>query len=241
MLAAAVMVPLTALGLAGVALAQADPTPAPTYDPAQLPVIKGKVAQYTLTPRGDVDGFLLEDGTQVHVWPYLSSQLVFAVRPGDQVTIHGLRARAIPMVAAMSVTNDASGITVTGNGPRVGWRDGVAMEVEGRIKATLHGPRGEPDGALLEDGTIVRLSPPEAERLAAQLAPRQSIYVRGSGLATPLGRVIAAREIGPNKTQLSEVRSPMPPMEHGFMEHAMAHWMHRMRGDVPAPPSPPPQ
>src|SRR6516165_212242 len=97
------------IGLGGAAGAQL----ASTYDPAQLPEIKGKVAQYTLTPRGDVDGLILNDGTEVHFPPSASTELVFAVHPGDAVTIHGMKARAVPMVAAASVTNDASGATVT--------------------------------------------------------------------------------------------------------------------------------
>src|SRR5271154_1456779 len=83
-------------GVGAVALAQ----PAPTYDPAQLPAVKGKVVQYTLTPRGDVDGLILDDGTEVHVPPSVSSELVFAVRPGDAVTIHGLKTRTEPILAA---------------------------------------------------------------------------------------------------------------------------------------------
>src|SRR5580704_7774352 len=101
----------TILAGAGMALAQ----PAPTYDPAQLPAMKGKVAQYTLTPRGDVDGLILDDGTEVHVPPSVSTELVFAVHPGDAITIHGLKAHAEPMIAAASITNDASGITVMAN------------------------------------------------------------------------------------------------------------------------------
>ena len=38
------------------------------------------------------------DGTQVHLPPHLGAQLVFAVRPGDPVTVRGLKAREIPMV-----------------------------------------------------------------------------------------------------------------------------------------------
>ena len=33
------------------------------YDPDQFPAIRGKVAQYSLTPRGEVDGLILDDGT----------------------------------------------------------------------------------------------------------------------------------------------------------------------------------
>ncbi|MEA2739766.1 MAG: hypothetical protein QOH05_3073 [Acetobacteraceae bacterium] len=194
----------------GVAAAQ-DAT---TYDPGQLPAIQGKVAQYSLTPRGDVDGLILADGTEVHLPPHLGTQLVFAVKPGDAVTVHGLRARAIPMVQAMSVSNDATGATVTDNG-----RDGPggprgtqqALTAEGRVKAQLHGPRGDLNGALLEDGTIVRLPPPEAERLAADLTPGAHLYAEGNGFAGPLGRVIEATSIGPTQNQLAQIAAPPRP------------------------------
>ena len=57
------------------------------WDPSQLPETKGTVKQYTLTPRGDVDGLILNDGTEIKLPPHLSSQVVYAIRPGDAVTI----------------------------------------------------------------------------------------------------------------------------------------------------------
>jgi hypothetical protein len=76
----------------GFANAQPAPTPpngpppaagAPFYDLQQLPSTKGTVSRYTLTPRGDVDGLILADGTEVHFPPHLSTQLVYAIKPGD--------------------------------------------------------------------------------------------------------------------------------------------------------------
>ncbi len=201
-------------GAAGIAGAQTDSP----YDPARLPTTRGTVAGYSLTPRGDVDGLILADGTEVHRPPHLGTQLVYAVKPGDAVTIHGLRARAIPMVQAMSVTNDATGNTVTDNGPDGPGGPGAAqqpMTVQGRVKARLHGPRGDLNGALLEDGTIVRLPPPEAQRLAAHLAPGAPLYVQGNGYAGPLGRVIEASTIGPNQAQLAQVAAPPAPSGPG--------------------------
>ena len=192
---------------------------ATTYDAAQLPAIQGKVAEYSLTPRGDVDGLILADGTEVHLPPHLGTQLVFAVKPGDDVTIRGLKARAIPMVQAMSVKNDATGTTVTDNGagppgqpgPRGGQQ---ALTDTGRIKTQLHGPRGDLNGALLEDGTIVRLPPPEATRLATLLTAGASVTVQGQGIDGPLGRVIEARSIGADAEHLSQVAAPPPPPGH---------------------------
>ena len=42
---------------------------APFYDPAQLPSFDGKVQQFTLTPRGEIDGLILSDGTEVKTPP----------------------------------------------------------------------------------------------------------------------------------------------------------------------------
>ena len=198
-------------GATGIAAAQ----DAATFDPSQLPAIPGKVAQYSLTPRGDVDGLILTDGTEVHLPPHLGTQLVYAVKPGDAVTVRGLRARAIPMVQAMSISNDATGTTVSDNGPG-GPRGPRGAEqpltAEGRIKAQLHGPNGDLNGALLDDGTIVRLPPTEAQRMAANLTPGAPLYVQGNGFAGPLGRVIEATSIGPNQGQLAQIAvPPVPP------------------------------
>lgn len=67
--------------------------------------------------RGDVDGFILSDGTEVHLPPHLGSQIVFVARPGDTVTIRGLNAQALPLVDAASVMNFVSGAIVTDDGP----------------------------------------------------------------------------------------------------------------------------
>jgi hypothetical protein len=88
------------------------------WDAAQLPETKGTVRQYTLTPRGDVDGFILTDGTEVKVPKHLSAQLVYAIRPGDAVTIRGLKAFALRLVDAATISNDATGGTVVDNTAR---------------------------------------------------------------------------------------------------------------------------
>ena len=180
-------------------------------------MIKGTVARYTLTPRGDVDGLILADGTEVHFPPHLSTQLVYAVKPGDAVTMRGLKALGVPLVAAVSITNDGSRQSVIDNGPGFGRgpkgpREAVQpTSVQGRVQRALHGPRGEVNGAMLDDGTILRLPPPEAERFAALLAPGQTIAAQGDGLVTPMGRVVEVQAIGPSPAQLAWVQRPGPP------------------------------
>jgi hypothetical protein len=232
---------LSATLIAGFAVgATAQPRPmmrAPSmsanFDPAQLPETKGKVAQYTLTPWGEVDGLILADGTEIQLPPRMSAALVYSVRPGDAVTIHGLRARAVPMVVAASITNDATGVVIAGQPEHTG------MEVTGVVKAALHTPRGDAGGVLLADGTVVRLPPPEAAKLAAILAPGQTVVVRGDGITSPLGRVVAARQIGPSADKLTEIGHPRGMMEG--MRGMMGMHGHGPRGDGPKGDGPKPQ
>ncbi len=228
-------------GAGGIAYAQIDTT----YDLSQLPAVTGKVAQYLPTPRGEVDGLLLEDGTEVHVPPPLSTQLVFAVKPGDEVTVHGLKARVLKLVAGASITNDATHVTISWSGPPH-LRANTPMDVQGTVKAALYGPRGEINGALLADGTVIHMPPPEAQRLADMLAVGKTVTARGEGYAGPLGRALDARQIGPDATHLVAVAAPrMPFGEHGWhkrMERMMGGHDMGMQGTdgAPMPPPPPP-
>lgn len=122
-----------------------------------------------------------------------------------------MRARALPLVDAASITNIATGKSVVDNGPpdrRVGNEDQV---VSGRIAAQLHGKRGEVNGVLLDDGTTLRLPPPEAERMQDQLRRGQTVSARGDVLDTVFGRVVDVRAIGASPEQMTESRGPRPP------------------------------
>ena len=233
---------LTTPLLLGVATAAASAqTAATTFDPAQMPETKGVVAQYDLTPRGDVDGLILTDGTEVHIAPYLGARLLDIVKPGDSVTIHGLRARVIPLVRAMSVTDDKTGETIADTSllggppppPRPAPAFGRSVEIHDTVKMQLHGPRGELNGVLLADGTIVHMPPPEAMRLASLLVAGTAIAVAGDEISVDQGHAIAATAIGPANGTLEPIMMPPPrgpgappPPPPGFM------------GGPPAPPLP---
>jgi hypothetical protein len=213
----------------------------PLYDPQQLPAQRGQIQQFTLTPRGDIDGLILTDGTEVKTPPHLSTQIAYAIKPGDIVTIHGLHAAALPLVQAVSITDDATGRMVIDNGPPGPGREPPAppppiatatgargplpglTEVQSRVRMALHGPQGDVNGALLEDSTIVRLPPPEAYRFASLLQPGQTIVAEGSELITAMGKVLDAQQIGASREQLSLVETApgpapgrRPPPRPGF-------------------------
>jgi hypothetical protein len=196
------------------------PWKAPLYDPQQLPAQRGRVQQFTLTPRGEIDGLILSDGTEVKTPPHLSTELAYSVKPGDTVTIHGLHAAALPLVQAVSITDETAGRTVIDNGPPgPGRGPGIApgapipglTGVQGRVRMTLHGPRGDVNGALLEDGTVLRLPPTEADRFANLLQPGQTLVAEGNGFANAIGKVLEVRQLGPSRDQLSLVAEPPGP------------------------------
>ncbi len=200
--------------------------PASAADPVQASETKGKVAQYSLTPRGDVDGLILTNGTEVHFPPHKSTPIVFSVRPGDAVTIRGEKVDGSPTIKAEEVTNDTTGVVVR-IGPPGPPNPPQLLDDESRVKMQLHGPVGDLNGVLLENGTIVRIPPPDAERHAAILAVGQPLYVRGDGVSGPLGKVIAAREIGPTKTNTTKAD-----------EVLFERWMHDLFGGGDVAPSP---
>lgn len=238
-LVAAGLIGATCLAVAGVAYGQGSGF---TYDPSQLPETKGTVKQYTLTPRGDIDGLILADGTEVKVPPHLTAQVVFAVRPGDGVTIRGLKARALPLVSAATIRNDATGATVTDEGGPRGERDRPETLVTAKTATVLHGARGEANGVLLDSGMTVRLPPPEAARWEGLIQPGRPLSVRGIVSATLLGSVMEARAVGPSPEQLTYLAAPpRPPRpEKGPREARDERGPRRSAApEVFAPPPPP--
>ena len=116
-----IAVSTTAILIATAAFAQTPPPP-PLPPPGrafaqqQLATTSGMVGRFTLTPRGDLDGLILGDGTEVHVPPHLSAELAAAVRPGDAVTISGYRSPTVALFIATSVANTANNQTVVDRG-----------------------------------------------------------------------------------------------------------------------------
>jgi hypothetical protein len=227
--------PLLPLGLAwSIALAQAPPAPGPAsrplagaetplYDPAQLPSFTGRIQQFTLTPRGEIDGMILSDGTEVKTPPHLSTAIAYSVRPGDALIIHGLRAAGIPLIQAVSITDHTSGRTIldtdTGPGPRgprpsppppPGFAGVQLVEVQGRIQMSLHGPRGETNGVLLSDGTVLRLPPDAFFGFASLLEPGKTVVAEGTEVSNAIGKVLEVSQIGPSREQLNYVTVPPP-------------------------------
>jgi hypothetical protein len=192
-------------------------------DPDFLPDVRGVVERFIVNPHGEIDGFLLAYDTDrfvlVHVPPHLEQELEAAIAPGDTVRVRGVRPRGADIIAAVSLTaNDGRLIVDNDPGvvPKTAHRGGEPsmMAVAGTVRLPLFGPKGELRGALLDDGTIVRIGPKEAAQFAELLRPHRSIAARGGGLETKHGTVVSAKEIGSDWSDLRPVSKPAPKREH---------------------------
>ena len=88
----------------------------PVLDPPSMgkpPVADGVVDRYLLNPRGDVNGLLLRDGSQMHVTLRAAQDLTKAVQPGDHIRVHGRRASDSPLVKPDVIINLTDGRSYT--------------------------------------------------------------------------------------------------------------------------------
>jgi hypothetical protein len=203
-------------------------------DPNSLPEISGRFERFLLNPHGEADGMILADGAEVHFPPHLGKEVRAAVDEDAKAAlrIFGVRPRQGDVFAAVAFET-ANGVRIVDNGPpkkhehekpekRDAKKARQPMTVEGVVRRVLHGPKGETRGALLEDGRIIRFAPHEAPGLKTLLKCGAALAVRGEGLATALGTVIEAREIGPSAAELRPVKAktPKPDKPHDKEKHA---------------------
>jgi hypothetical protein len=200
-------------------------------DPDYLPEITGSVDQFLVNKHGEADGFLLIDGGEVHVPPHLSSRLLRDVRPGNKVSVRGVRPRGVQMVAAVAI--DSPNGRVLDEGPDGREGDDAferakhgPMSAQGIVKQAIHGPKGETRGAVLEDGRIIRLPPHEAKRFSDLLKKGSKISVNGEGATTSFGTVVEAHEIVSSSETLKPIEAKKPkhrPDHKGPKHHDKKH------------------
>jgi hypothetical protein len=203
--------PPVAGGRAG-AMPAIAPPPSPLAAQPQSVVATGTVSRFVVNPEGEVDGFLLGDGSLVHFPPHMSSQLVSVVHPGDPVRIAGFRDGA-GNVTAQQITNDRTSQQVVDQPPPVNaMRVPPALRGAGLVKLSVKGtvarittaPRGEPDGVMLSNGTVIKMPPPVAQQFANLMRPDVVVAASGYGTRNQYGEALQATAFGTpgNVTQL---------------------------------------
>lgn len=185
-------------------------------DPDSLPETAGIFERFVLNPHGEVDGFVMKAGTSailVHTPPHLHDEITRHLKRGEKVGVRGVRPRGADLLAAVAVTT-SGGRTILDNGPDHDREHPkvkhAAMSAEGKVQLSLFGPKGELRGALLADGTVLRVGPKEAGQVAGLLTPGATLVARGDGVETKHGRVIHVEALGPDEDRLKPVKRPKP-------------------------------
>jgi hypothetical protein len=259
---------LMLMSMSAFSLAEAQMVPPPppastapqatTSDLQAFPAVRGDLDRLTLTARGDIDGFILRNGTEVKTAPGLSAQIASAIKPGDSVTVRGLKAAALPLVSAVAITDESTHRTFTepksssatpipGPPPQVqpplsvphqGPR--LAGQASGHVRMALHGPLGEVNGVLLDDGTILRIAPDQVTQLATLLQPNQAVVAKGTIITNALGSVVDVQQIGPSRDKLVALAPPARPADdRGPVGPGRGPIPPAGRAPQPLPPAPP--
>lgn len=204
------------------AFAQMPPPPSfgPPPSRAQAgpaaPVISGRIQRWLINPNGDVDGLLLADGTQVSFPPHLSATVQQLLKPGNTVQVIGWRAANAPVVRAATLTAD-SGRSVSDQPPapdappppprEPGALTGAltAMSAGGQVAREIYTDRGDINGVVLDDGSIVRFPPQVGAQLAMLVQPGVRLYAKGWGSSSASGNALEATAIGSTADDLHEL------------------------------------
>jgi hypothetical protein len=191
--------------------AQQPAPPAPPDPATQATSIRGTVSQYMINPDGLVDGVLLSDNTIVRFAPHMSQQLVQAVKPQDLVSVNGFLEYQ-GTIHATTITNPASQQSVVDTPPSPqnpppgpGQEARQPISANGSIKVLTHAARGEIDGAILDNGTIVHFPPPVGMQYANLFQVGAPLAVVGYGTVNTYGRSLEATFIGPSADHLQSV------------------------------------
>jgi hypothetical protein len=207
---------------------QAPPLPPPisSSGAGQPSSIRGTVSQYLMNPDGVIDGLLLSDNTVVRFPPHLSQQLVQQVRPQDPVRVDGfLEVQGVIHASTVTNTNRQQSVVDTPPSaqsppPAANPYSRQPMSASGIIKALTYAPRGEIDGAVLDNGTIIHVPPPVGMQYASLFRIGAPLAASGYGTANSYGRSFEATAIGPSASQMETVATvdsggPGGPGKHG--------------------------
>lgn len=178
--------------------------PGPLADAASVANMQVTVARFLINPDGDVDSLMTDDGTLVRIPPHMGSQLTSTVRKGDSVQVNGTRDPG-GTIAAQRITVARNGWQWINEPPSPGTLPmprGVRGEAlarlsaQGQVAHVTTAPRGEPDGVILSDGTVIKLTPPVAEQFAALVRTGATVSAQGYGTRNQYGTALQATAFG---------------------------------------------
>jgi hypothetical protein len=171
--------------------------------------VRGGVQRMTTAPRGEIDGAVLDNGTSLHWPPHMQAQFSNVIKAGDQVRATG-RTETGPAgdthFEVQSVTNLRSNAraenpdyAVGPPAPPIGQQGpsgrmptgpaaaGNFTEVRGTVRSMTTAPRGEVDGAMLDNGTWLHWPPHMQDRFTSAIKVGDQVRATGRTETGPAG------------------------------------------------------
>jgi hypothetical protein len=186
--------------------------PPPPPASSQTTVVQDSVAQYLMNPDGYVDGLLLSNNTIIRFPPHLGQVLTQTVSLQDVVRVEGFfespdilhASSIIDLQSRRSVVDTPPSPRYPGP-PRPGSMVRQPLSAGGTIRVLTRGKRGEVNGLVLSDGTVIHFPPSVGIRFAALLREGNALAATGYGTSNQYGRSFEATAIGPSMSQLETI------------------------------------
>ena len=178
----------------------------------QTTVVQGPVAQYLMNPDGVIDGLLLTNNTTVRFPPHLGQVLAQTVNPQDVVRVEGtfevpgtIHASSIVDLESRRSVVEAPPSQKYPRMPRPGSVTRQPLNASGTIRVLSHAKRGEIDGAILSDGTVLHFAPSAGSQFSALLQEGHALAATGYGTSNEYGRSLEADALGVSMSQLQTI------------------------------------
>ena len=140
---------------------------------------EGEIACILINPHGDLDGFILKDGTLIRVRPTAANPQLVA---GARVRAEGEGTSSF--VRADKVTLAATGVVLDLSTPPRALpvpRALTMLDDSSVVLQVVNNPEGEIDTLVLQDGSIVKLPPRLRDQAGDTLAIGAKLTARGEG------------------------------------------------------------
>lgn len=171
----------------------------PESEATNVVEVNGVVKHLLINPSGKVDGFILNDGTQICSPPHLSAQIIKTASINERVNVIGVR-ESDRLITATRIMNVYTNKVVVVAGPtrqianvRSTRSRMQQLQVKGKIKSQIFGKEGEVKGVVLSDSSIVRFGPKVSGK--AKFEVGQGIKVSGYGTKNSYGKSLEATSI----------------------------------------------
>lgn len=176
------------------------------------PTLTGSVKTFLSNPHGDVDGLILQDGTQINFAPRPAAAIREVISANDRVEVQAVAESTSEnnkFFRADKITNLTNSKTIDAMTPPMAPPRPVMPEtkkertqaglkpfsVKGTVNSQIYNPEGEVRGVVLQDNTVVLFSPNVMDHKPANINVGDNFRASGYGTQNAYGKSIEASEV----------------------------------------------